>query len=303
MSVSHRRALSVTNIGWTSFCLGRSSPFCCGVSGVCHGEGTSASFEGVGVVRVSKKAWKTALKPFFRQTVCGVRRSQRCLIISHAYLQLEEAFWRKRGRDFRWQGRGQAVWEAGCWTGTHIGQKRGGDCPVKKCLGPALTIDEKVELVKEHRRPPLKDIVDFVQTFNHLERTAWTSAVRRSCYPREPGSRPVSHLRCWGTNDQDQDAVYTSYDWLRTLLIDSKVRVSYSELGAKGNSWIESMWGRIKSDIGSLITEAETLEELKSIVNKRMQYYNCQRRHSSIDYQSPRSYLEHHFEGENAAAP
>jgi len=100
-----------------------------------------------------------------------------------------------------------------------------------------------------------------------------------------------------------QDAVYTSYDWLRTLLIDSEMRVSYSEMGSKGNPWIESMWGRIKTEIGSLITQAETLEELKTIMDPHMQYYNPQRRHSSIDYQSPRSHLQQYFAGENAAAP
>ena len=62
-------------------------------------------------------------------------------------------------------------------------------------------------------------------------------------------NRQLAH-RCWqqtrksiemlGTEGknlivhQDQDAVYTSCDWLRTVLIDSRVRVSYSEMGANG---------------------------------------------------------------------
>ena len=102
---------------------------------------------------------------------------------------------------------------------------------------------------------------------------------------------------------QDQDSVFTSYAWLRTLLIDSGATVSYSESGARDNPWIESMWGRIKTEINSLITEAQTLEELKDIMDKHMRYYNAQRRHSAIDYQAPLTYLEQHLLGEDAAAP
>jgi putative transposase len=102
---------------------------------------------------------------------------------------------------------------------------------------------------------------------------------------------------------QDQDSVFTSYAWLRTLLIDAGISVSYSESGARDNPWIESMWGRIKTEIGSLITEAQTLEELKEIMDRHMRYYNAQRRHSAIGYQAPLIYLQQHLLGEDAAAP
>ena len=56
----------------------------------------------------------------------------------------------------------------------------------------------------------------------------------------------------------DLDSVYTSYRWLRATLLDDELRVSYSENGAKGNPWIESLWGRTKasgrlSDHGSFV--------------------------------------------------
>ena len=35
----------------------------------------------------------------------------------------------------------------------------------------------------------------------------------------------------------DQDTVYTSYDWLRALIVESGVVVSFSENGAKENPW------------------------------------------------------------------
>jgi len=70
-------------------------------------------------------------------------------------------------------------------------------------------------------------------------------------------------LRCWkrvkerlaelGTEParcivhHDQDSVYTSHDWLRTLLIEDEAKVSYAENGAKDNPWIESLWGRSRN--------------------------------------------------------
>jgi hypothetical protein len=47
---------------------------------------------------------------------------------------------------------------------------------------------------------------------------------------------------------QDQDTVYTSYDWLRALLIEDGVVVSYCEHGAKDNPWMESFWGHGKGE-------------------------------------------------------
>lgn len=101
---------------------------------------------------------------------------------------------------------------------------------------------------------------------------------------------------------QDQDSVYTSYDWLQTLLLDHGVRVSYSETGARENPWVESMWGRIKTEIGSLITEAKDLGELEEIMERHMNYYNNQRRHSSIDNQAPIRHLKRTLNEEDIAA-
>ena len=85
-------------------------------------------------------------------------------------------------------------------------------------------------------------------------------------------------------------------------MIDREAKVSYSETGAKGNPWVESMWGRIKTEIGSLITEARDLAELEGIMTRHMNYYNNARRHSSIDYQTPAQYLAHCLHREDVAA-
>jgi transposase InsO family protein len=75
------------------------------------------------------------------------------------------------------------------------------------------------------------------------------------------------------------------------MLLDDEMRVSYSENGAKGNPWIESLWGRTKAEIGSWITEASSLPALQTVFDERFRYYNRERRHSSIRYIPPREHL------------
>jgi len=114
-------------------------------------------------------------------------------------------------------------------------------------------------------------------------------------------------LECWehacgrvsrrrgGTADlivhQDLDSVYTSYAWTRRLLIKDEVRLSYSENGANDNPWIESLWARLKTEIESKIIEALTLEQLKEVINEHFEYYNDERRHSSIGNTPPNEHL------------
>ena len=90
---------------------------------------------------------------------------------------------------------------------------------------------------------------------------------------------------------QDLDSVYTSYAWTRRLLIEDEVRISYSENGANDNPWIESLWARLKTEIESKIIEAPTLEELKEVIDERFEYYNHDRRHSSIGNTPPNEHL------------
>jgi len=94
------------------------------------------------------------------------------------------------------------------------------------------------------------------------------------------------------TVHSDQDAVYTSYAWLRHLLIHSGVRISYSANGARGNPWIESFWARSKQENTSLISEASSLAELQEVVGGQMRYDNRERRQSGVGNQPPLAYLE-----------
>ena len=93
----------------------------------------------------------------------------------------------------------------------------------------------------------------------------------------------------------DQDSVYTSYRWVRSLLANDKVQLSYALNGAKDNPEIESFNGRFKTENRSLFMDAQNLNELHKIVEERIEYYNQERRHSSINYLSPAMYLQKRF--------
>ena len=89
----------------------------------------------------------------------------------------------------------------------------------------------------------------------------------------------------------DKDSVYTSYAWLRRVLLEEDGRLSYAEEGAKDNPWIESFWGRFKTENADLLLACETLAEIETVVADRLVYYNEARRHSSLDYKRPMEVL------------
>jgi transposase InsO family protein len=90
----------------------------------------------------------------------------------------------------------------------------------------------------------------------------------------------------------DRDSVFTSYRWLDMLLRADKCRVSYALNGPGDNPEMESFFGRFKTENRSLFQDAQTLEELREIVGKRIRYYNQERRHSTLGNQIPLVYAK-----------
>jgi len=90
----------------------------------------------------------------------------------------------------------------------------------------------------------------------------------------------------------DRDPVYTGYEWTSQLLLKDKLRLSYALRGAKDNPEMESFNGRFKTEGHSLFLEAQTIDDLIAVVDNRMCYYNTERRHSSIGYVPPLTYIE-----------
>ena len=90
----------------------------------------------------------------------------------------------------------------------------------------------------------------------------------------------------------DQDGVYLGHGWLYELVVRDKVRVSYSETGAKGNVNMEAFNSRFKSENRLLFWEQDNLSALKEVVRGRIRYYNHVRRHSALGNKSPVRYLK-----------
>jgi transposase InsO family protein len=89
----------------------------------------------------------------------------------------------------------------------------------------------------------------------------------------------------------DRDSVYTSDRWVRSLLIQDGVRLSYALRGAKDNPAMESWHGRLKQENAGLFAEAPTLDELEVVVGARIRYYTARRRHSTLGNIAPRTYV------------
>lgn len=90
----------------------------------------------------------------------------------------------------------------------------------------------------------------------------------------------------------DQDPVFVGYGWTSRLLLDAGVRISYSLRGAKGNPEMEAFFSRFKVENRGLLLDYQTLDELTVVVAARINYYNRDRRHSTIGYMAPVSYAE-----------
>ena len=82
-------------------------------------------------------------------------------------------------------------------------------------------------------------------------------------------------------------------------MIEDKVKLSYSENGARGNVYMESFNGHFKRPNRSLFCEASSLDELRVIVEERVDYWNTRRRHTTLQNRIPIKYIEERLEDED----
>jgi len=95
--------------------------------------------------------------------------------------------------------------------------------------------------------------------------------------------RPLLH--------QDRGSQYTSHRYVQQAL--RWTRLSYSNPGTPThNPGQESFFGRFKDDWRDEIAEIETFEELEKFVKAKINYYNNERRHTSIGLVSPWNYTK-----------
>jgi len=90
----------------------------------------------------------------------------------------------------------------------------------------------------------------------------------------------------------DQGSAFISYAWTGKLLLKEGVRLSYALRGFKDNPEMESFFSRFKEEGRSLFFDAGSITELVALVDNQMAYYNTDRRHSSIGYVSPLTYIQ-----------
>lgn len=90
---------------------------------------------------------------------------------------------------------------------------------------------------------------------------------------------------------QDQGSAFIGYAWVNQLVRKDGARLSYSLNGARGNVYMESFNGRLKTENSSLFLDADTLRQLHDVVADRVKYHNERRRHSSLGNVSPATHL------------
>ena len=84
----------------------------------------------------------------------------------------------------------------------------------------------------------------------------------------------------------DQGSQFTSYEYVAMILLFGKI--SYSTPGTPTeNPGQESFFGRFKDEWRDEIKELKSFKEVKRFVDKKIKYYNYQRLHTSIEYQTP----------------
>ena len=102
---------------------------------------------------------------------------------------------------------------------------------------------------------------------------------------------------------QDQGSAFISYAWTGQLLLKDGVRLSYTLRGFKDNPEMESFFSRFKEEGRSLFLDAQSIAELTTVIGNRMVYHNTDRRHSSIGYVSPLTYIERVRAGSAEGSP
>ena len=132
-------------------------------------------------------------------------------------------------------------------------------------------IDHKSKVVVGHAVGPSDD--------TDLALEAWRKAKRTLKRLGQSVEKVVIH--------HDQDGVYVGHRWVHEILVKSKVRLSYSEDGARQNVHMESFNGHFKQENRDLFWEQDSIELLKKVEASRIRYYNFDRKHSALSNKSP----------------
>ena len=91
---------------------------------------------------------------------------------------------------------------------------------------------------------------------------------------------------------QDQGSVFKSYQYVQEL-VKRDIAISYSRKARPSdNPEMESFFGRTKTENRQLFVEAESLQELETLIHEAIKYHNTKRRHSKLGNKSPEQFIQ-----------
>ena len=131
-----------------------------------------------------------------------------------------------------------------------------------------------------------KRIVGYAMA-EHMRTDLVIQALRMARKQRRPSSGLIHH--------SDRGSQYTSYAYRRELTVNG-FRASFTQAGAcLDNAYIESFFATLKKELVYDLIFG-TREEAKAIIFEYINaFYNNQRLHSSLDYQSPAKFETNHM--------
>lgn len=102
---------------------------------------------------------------------------------------------------------------------------------------------------------------------------------------------------------QDQGSQYTSYEYVDEVL-KSGLILSYSTPGTPtDNPGQESFFGRFKEENQDELNEIREFKQLRKFIKNKMKYYDGERIHTSIGYQSPEQFTKQFIKSVSLSKP
>jgi putative transposase len=96
-------------------------------------------------------------------------------------------------------------------------------------------------------------------------------------------------IRLYGTPEifnTDQGSQFTCYEFIE-ILKDNNIQISMDGKGrALDNVYIERLWRTLKYE-NIFLYDYETLKDLRKGIEKFFKFYNTERFHQSLNYQTP----------------
>ncbi len=140
-----------------------------------------------------------------------------------------------------------------------------------------------------------KDVPDHMVYSHELRKRMKTELVLDSLEKAKKNIKKLTKKKISLNNlicHSDQGSQYTSHKYT-DMVLKSKMILSYSTPGTPtDNPGQESFFGRLKDECQEEINEIQNFKQLKKFIQKRMNYYNNRRLHTSLNNQAPKKFTK-----------